>query len=262
MGFSRFQREHQEGSLAVPSFLRPCAVLVGRNTETHRQRDDGGASDSVIDSEMDIPVGNRDRYHGVSCSNGMCNIRVATPSFNHLTCSFGFREVRLRNWFTPGSSRNSHNDHVFQGVSMVTEVIDSCSQAGGVPQAMGDHGPTPRRRGSTFLSTRFHRRRSSKRQSRSQLVDRASREPPFSDHTETDHDRGNPKESRRLLRQSRCAVTVQFLQKMQKTVEILQEQLLTDAFRLRSSEDTSIEPSTRLSISRLWYNTKDQPSSR
>ena len=29
---------------------------------------------------------------------------------------------------------------------MVTEVIDSCSQAGGVPQAMGDHGPTPCRR--------------------------------------------------------------------------------------------------------------------
>ena len=29
---------------------------------------------------------------------------------------------------------------------MVTEVIDSCSQAGGVPQAMGDHCPTPCRR--------------------------------------------------------------------------------------------------------------------
>ena len=29
---------------------------------------------------------------------------------------------------------------------MVTEDIDSCGQAGGVPQAMGDHGPTPCRR--------------------------------------------------------------------------------------------------------------------
>ena len=29
---------------------------------------------------------------------------------------------------------------------MVTEVDDSCSQADGVPQAMGDHGPTPCRR--------------------------------------------------------------------------------------------------------------------
>ena len=38
------------------------------------------------------------------------------------------------------------NDHVIHGVSLVTEVIDSCSQAGGVPQAMGDHGPTPCRR--------------------------------------------------------------------------------------------------------------------
>ena len=40
VGFYRFLREHQEGSLAVPSFLRPCAVLVGRNRETHRQRDE------------------------------------------------------------------------------------------------------------------------------------------------------------------------------------------------------------------------------
>ena len=48
------------------------------------------------------------------------------------------------------------------------------------------------------------------------------------------------KESRRLLRQTRCAETVQFLQKMQETVEILQEQFLTDALRLRSSEDTAI----------------------
>ena len=31
-------------------------------------------------------------------------------------------------------------------MSLVTEVIDSCSQAGVVPQAMGDHGPTPCRR--------------------------------------------------------------------------------------------------------------------
>ena len=29
---------------------------------------------------------------------------------------------------------------------MVTEVIDSCSQAGGVLQAKGDHGPAPCRR--------------------------------------------------------------------------------------------------------------------
>ena len=38
------------------------------------------------------------------------------------------------------------NEHVIHGVSLVTEVVDSCSQAGGVPQAMGDHGPTPCRR--------------------------------------------------------------------------------------------------------------------
>ena len=38
MDFSRFQREQQEGSVAVPSFLRPCAVLVGRNIEIHRRR--------------------------------------------------------------------------------------------------------------------------------------------------------------------------------------------------------------------------------
>ena len=38
------------------------------------------------------------------------------------------------------------NEHVIHGVSMVTEAIDSCSQAGGVLQAMGDHGPTPCRR--------------------------------------------------------------------------------------------------------------------
>ena len=39
---------------------------------------------------------------------------------------------------------------------------------------------------------------------------------------------------------TRCAETVQFLQKMQISVEILQEQFLTDALRLRSSEDTSM----------------------
>ena len=38
------------------------------------------------------------------------------------------------------------NDHVIHGVSMVTKVIDSCSQAGSVPQAIGDHVPTPCRR--------------------------------------------------------------------------------------------------------------------
>ena len=65
-----------------------------------------------------------------------------------LTRCRGSRLVRseIQNWFTPGSSRIPHNDHVIHGVSMVTEVIDSCSQAGVVPQAMGDHGPTPCRR--------------------------------------------------------------------------------------------------------------------
>ena len=65
-----------------------------------------------------------------------------------LTRCRGSRLIRseIQNWFTPGSSRIPHNDHVIHGVSMVTEVIDSRSQAGGVPQAMGDHGPTPCRR--------------------------------------------------------------------------------------------------------------------
>ena len=39
---------------------------------------------------------------------------------------------------------------------------------------------------------------------------------------------------------TRCAGTVHFLQKMQISVEILQEQFLTDALRLRSSEETSM----------------------
>ena len=72
-----------------------------------------------------------------SCRNANCE-----PS--HLLIRLSGSEIQ--NWFTPGSSRNSHNDHVMHGLSLVTEVIDSCSQAGGVPQAMGDHGPTPCRR--------------------------------------------------------------------------------------------------------------------
>ena len=72
-----------------------------------------------------------------SCRNAKCQL-------SHLLVRLSGSETQ--NWFTPGSSRNSHNDHVFHGVSMVTEVIDSCSQAGAVPQAMGDHGPTPCRR--------------------------------------------------------------------------------------------------------------------
>ena len=72
-----------------------------------------------------------------SCRNANCE-----PS--HLLIRLSGSEIQ--NWFTPGSSRNSHNDHVIHGVSLVTEVIDSCSQAGGVPQAMGDHCPTPCRR--------------------------------------------------------------------------------------------------------------------
>ena len=65
-----------------------------------------------------------------------------------LTRCRGSRLIRseIQNWFTPGSSRIPHNDHVIHGVSMVTEVIDSRSQAGGVPQAMGDNGPSPCRR--------------------------------------------------------------------------------------------------------------------
>ena len=50
--------------------------------------------------------------------------------------------MRLRT----GSRQDHPEDHVTQGVSMVTEVIDSRSQAGGVPQAMGDNGPSPCRR--------------------------------------------------------------------------------------------------------------------
>ena len=76
----------------------------------------------------------------------MCNIRVTTPFVNHLTCSFGFREVRFSTGLRKDLPENSHNDYVIHGMSLVTEVIDSCSQAGGVPQAMGDHGPTPCRR--------------------------------------------------------------------------------------------------------------------
>ena len=65
-----------------------------------------------------------------------------------LTRCRGSRLIRseIQNWFTPGSSRIPHNDHVIHGMSLVTEVIDSCSQAGVVPQAMGVHGPTPCRR--------------------------------------------------------------------------------------------------------------------
>ena len=53
---------------------------------------------------------------------------------------------------------------MIHGVSMVTEVIDFCSQAGGVPQAMGDHCPTPYRRAkeeADVPSADFHSRRHS-----------------------------------------------------------------------------------------------------
>ena len=78
---------------------------------------------------------------------------------------------------------------------MVAEDIDSCGQAGGVPQAMGDHGPTPCRRPKQKVDVPVNQVLQAQvvqRQSSSQLINRASRERPFSDHTETDHDRGNP----------------------------------------------------------------------
>ena len=72
-----------------------------------------------------------------SCRNAKCQL-------SQLLIRLSGSEIQ--NWFTPGSSRNSRKDHVLHGVSMVTEVIDSCSQAGGVPQAMGVHCPTSCRR--------------------------------------------------------------------------------------------------------------------
>ena len=92
-----------------------------------------------------------ERHVRHSCRNAKCQL-------SHLLIRLS--ESEIQNWFTAGSSRNSHNAHVIHGVSMVTEVIDSCSQAGGVPQAMGDHCPTPTTEGggrrSNILSADFH----------------------------------------------------------------------------------------------------------
>ena len=75
---------------------------------------------------------------------------------------------------------------------MVAEDIDSCGQAGGVPQAMGNRGPTPCRRQKEKVDVPVDRVLQAQVVQKTVEIPAHSRERPFSDHTETDHDRGNP----------------------------------------------------------------------
>ena len=93
---------------------------------------------------------------------------------------------------------------------MVTEVIDSCSQAGGVPQAMGDHG----RRRLTFPVDQVLQAQVVQKTVEIQLIDRASREPPSVFTQEQIMIVATP----RLLGDSE---TAPFILKIQETLEIL-----------------------------------------
>ena len=93
-----------------------------------------------------------------SCRNAKCQL-------SHLLIRLSGSEIQ--NWFTPGSSRNSHNDHVIHGVSMVTEVnrlLQSSRRcASGNGRSLSHAMPTTEGGGrrSNIPSADFHSRRHS-----------------------------------------------------------------------------------------------------